>query len=741
MLLWTYKNIIHYSKKLSHHFRQTTHNRITWNHKSKNTMGRYKRKKNHHHHNNHGASWSSSLIQEVDNIFSASYEPGTIDFFSPVAQQQLKEYLIAYRDGCEYVCFGSSNNAAAVNTMAFVHDVVIGGQPFPPLTEEVLSRPYLSLPTSLSNKHRRDVHKLCVDVDLYHCGIGIPSSQERHVAISIHSDGLSRHPQLQNTTNGSSDGKTTMRHCKPWFYGNGGETSRTNGDITPTSSNSSISWFVEEATKNARADIQALIDQPEKCVRDAQDSINYPELENYDLSGIPPPTHDDNCWMLVDSAQGMKDCAQELIAAMPSVIAFDLEMWNVNKYTQVTCLIQLTSDAGKEYVIDTLAEGVWEHVALLAQLFSDPSIVKVGHSIGGLDVKSLHRDFGIFVLNAFDTYEAARVLHLKHTGLASVCRHYGLENSEVYTALKDEYQKTDWRQRPLTEPMIRYGRYDVHYLIAIRTLMMRDLTRKDLWDNVHAKLDSQIVAKALAATLLSIEREEGDIDSDNGDSRSMASAASDDAGYYTPEDSEMGNYAVRKSVASAKVLRMQPQLMKVITMSQRRCLDLWKNQEETHEKNPVLMDLIQQSFSEVDINYNATNLELLECMVSWRKRVSKMEQCLPALICSLDLLVNMSWKQPTSAADLRRIVYFLPVFLEDDEKNYQEELLGIVRNHVSRHGIAIPSKLGKSYDSRLENDNDDKQQSKRRRLVYSTLTVAVVGAALAGMVLSRRRQR
>ena len=678
-------------------------------------MGRYKRTKKYNYQGT-----ASSTSKRADDERQS-------DFFLPAAQEQLKEYLIAYRDGCKQVCHGNGELKHTFDNL-----VVIGNQPFPPLTKVLLSKPYLSLPHSLSNKQRRDVHKLCVDVDLYHCGIGLKHSDNRCIAISIHSDGLSRHPDMHLI----QDNQGSMQYCKPWFYGNG---NKNGGDTTPTVSNSSISLFVEEATNQAKHAIETLIDQPGNCLRNAHDSIHFQELEKYDLSGIPPPAQDDGNWVLVDSAQKMKDCAQELIAAMPSVIAFDMEMWNVSKYTQVTCLMQITSDAGKEYVIDPLAQGVWENVALLNPLFSDPSIVKIGHSIGGLDTQSLHRDFGIFVLNAFDTYEAALVLRLKQAGLAAVCRHYGLVNSELYASLKEEYQRTDWRRRPITEPMLRYGRYDIHYLIALRTLMIRDLVRIDLWDDFNSKQDSQTVAKALLATLQSIEREEGDVESDDGDMRSVVSAMSDDEGYFTADETDEDRKNRRNPVASTKELRLQPDLMKVITTSQRRCLDFWTNRDENHEKNAVLVDLLKRSAIGSDVQYTTSNLDLLEQLMAWRRRVSKKEQCLPTLICSVDLLVNTSWKQPTNEADLRRIVYILPEFLEDTDKSHLMELLEIVRKHVLRQGLPLENKA-RSYDVSLENKNDDEELAKRRRFLYGTLTMFVIGAALAGITLVRRRR-
>ena len=95
----------------------------------------------------------------------------------------------------------------------------------------------------------------------------------------------------------------------------------------------------------------------------------------------------------------------------------------------MTCLIQLATNHGKEYVIDPLANDVWDCIHGLAPIFANPNIVKIGHSIGGLDVRCLHRDFGIFIVNAFDTYEAAQVLKLPSKGLAKVCQYYGMSSS------------------------------------------------------------------------------------------------------------------------------------------------------------------------------------------------------------------------------------------------------------------------------------------------------------------------
>ena len=73
---------------------------------------------------------------------------------------------------------------------------------------------------------------------------------------------------------------------------------------------------------------------------------------------------------------------------------------------------------------------MWSGVkAALEPVFSDPAVVKIGHGIS-YDVRALHRDFGVAIVNAFDTHEAAKVLNLQRTGLAHVCEFYGLKEGE-----------------------------------------------------------------------------------------------------------------------------------------------------------------------------------------------------------------------------------------------------------------------------------------------------------------------
>ena len=56
-------------------------------------------------------------------------------------------------------------------------------------------------------------------------------------------------------------------------------------------------------------------------------------------------------------------------------------------------------------------------------MFADPGVVKVLHGADS-DVLWLQRDFGLFLVNVFDTGQAARVLEYPKLGLAYLLQHF-----------------------------------------------------------------------------------------------------------------------------------------------------------------------------------------------------------------------------------------------------------------------------------------------------------------------------
>jgi len=86
-----------------------------------------------------------------------------------------------------------------------------------------------------------------------------------------------------------------------------------------------------------------------------------------------------------------------------------------------------------------------------------------------MDIVWLQRDFGIYVVNLFDTGQAAKLLNFAHYSLAYLLKHYC--NLEV----NKKFQLADWRIRPLNEEMLRYAREDTHHLLYIYDLMRNEL--------------------------------------------------------------------------------------------------------------------------------------------------------------------------------------------------------------------------------------------------------------------------
>ncbi len=79
---------------------------------------------------------------------------------------------------------------------------------------------------------------------------------------------------------------------------------------------------------------------------------------------------------------------------------------------------------------------------LMIKVFSNPKIVKVLHGADN-DIKWLQRDFGIYVVNMFDTGQAARQMKLESFSFAYLLSFYCNVNANKV------YQKADWRVRPL----------------------------------------------------------------------------------------------------------------------------------------------------------------------------------------------------------------------------------------------------------------------------------------------------
>lgn len=542
---------------------------------------------------------------------------------------------------------------------------------------DLLEQPFLSLPKELSGYHRSLVHDICTDtLHLFHCGIDGANEGERFVAVSVYSDGLAHVPGIAAIDSIASTA-LQMGTFKPWVM---------KKDVNS-------SWEIEEGKKM----IAEMIDQPGRCLRDAYDAIDLLQIRYDNLSTIKPPEEGDIKCMLVDSAEKIQRCIQDLENNKPTEIAFDLECYNKGKDLQMTCLIQIATNDGRTYIIDVLggSDGeVWDRVHGLASVFADSSIVKIGHGIRGLDVQSLQRDFGIFVVNAFDTYEAANVLNLEGKGLAMICARYGLQNSELYNDLKRKYQATDWTKRPLTGPMILYGRYDVHYLIHLRRVMMRDLIIRDLAQSTTVPDTSEISfdptksiisASSSLGHMVDASNEEDEVER-GGASQDFLNTNSQNSNNDSIISNEKSLPITNDQLFHAEDLRRNPKLIQVLSKSQENCLKFWSFKPEPPLKNKQFL-LLAAQYRRDGKALTKSQLSLYHKLASWREDLANEEESLPGIICSLGYLARVAFHRPVAETGLRKINYNIPRFLIHHNRRYMKEMFSFLRDSLADDNV------------------------------------------------------
>ncbi|NXT00026.1 EXOSX protein, partial [Jacana jacana] len=147
--------------------------------------------------------------------------------------------------------------------------------------------------------------------------------------------------------------------------------------------------------------------------------------------------------------------------------ALDLEHHSYRSFLGLTCLMQISTRT-EDFIIDTLE--LRSDMNILNETFTDPAIVKVLHGADS-DVEWLQKDFGLYLVNMFDTHQAARLLNLGRHSLDHLLKLYCNVDADK------QYQLADWRIRPLPEEMIWYAREDTHYLLYIY-----DKVREALWE-------------------------------------------------------------------------------------------------------------------------------------------------------------------------------------------------------------------------------------------------------------------
>eukprot|EP00761_Pharyngomonas_kirbyi_P013771 gb/GECH01013800.1/.p1 GENE.gb/GECH01013800.1/~~gb/GECH01013800.1/.p1 ORF type:complete len:847 (+),score=165.24 gb/GECH01013800.1/:1-2541(+) len=184
--------------------------------------------------------------------------------------------------------------------------------------------------------------------------------------------------------------------------------------------------------------------------------------ENIGQHVVPHGMDEVDCeW--ISSSEDLKKMIEEL--EIESEIAVDVEHHDLRSFLGFACLIQISSRR-KDYLVDPF--DLRTELYHLNRVFVHPNIVKVLHG-ADKDIEWLQRDFGLYIVNMFDTGQASRVLHLPSFSLAYLLKVYaGVEADK-------RFQTADWRLRPLPHNMVHYARQDTHYLLYVYDRLRTEL--------------------------------------------------------------------------------------------------------------------------------------------------------------------------------------------------------------------------------------------------------------------------
>lgn len=161
-----------------------------------------------------------------------------------------------------------------------------------------------------------------------------------------------------------------------------------------------------------------------------------PSLEHLKCSeAVVPKPVSETPLVEVTTEKELNDMLKELYNYKE--IAIDLEHHSYRSFMGITCLMQI-STRDKDYLVDTLA--LRDKLFILNEVFTKPTIVKVFHG-ADMDIQWLQRDLALYIVNMFDTHQAAKQLDYSGLSLAY------LLNRFCNIQPNKHFQLADWRIR------------------------------------------------------------------------------------------------------------------------------------------------------------------------------------------------------------------------------------------------------------------------------------------------------
>ncbi|MBI3927838.1 MAG: ribonuclease D [Armatimonadetes bacterium] len=187
---------------------------------------------------------------------------------------------------------------------------------------------------------------------------------------------------------------------------------------------------------------------------------------------------------LIDTQAAFDEMMRD--AERAPVLGMDAEMDSYFSYYPKLCMMQLSTPEA-DYLIDPLAR---MDLAALGEVTANPDQVKIFHA-GANDVPYFRRALGYEFVNIFDTHVTARILGMPRSGLASLLEEY------FDVRLDKQYQRADWRLRPLPPGQADYARLDTRYLLPLREELLSCLEEEGKLEEAASEFERVCQAQAL----------------------------------------------------------------------------------------------------------------------------------------------------------------------------------------------------------------------------------------------------
>ncbi|KAL5969436.1 Exosome component 10, partial [Taenia solium] len=184
------------------------------------------------------------------------------------------------------------------------------------------------------------------------------------------------------------------------------------------------------------------------------------------LNPRPPPLNE-TLLDITDTVDGLSSMLVDLVQQHRSYRTF----------LGMTCLIQLSTRT-KDCIVDALA--LHDYLSQLNGVFTNPRVVKMLHG-SNMDLLWLQRDFGVRIVNLFDTGQAARTLRFPRFSLAYPLQNYAWSDTHYLLNVAEVLRGLPLSQDLLTDVYMKLKFNLLEYLSKLHAVVRESLDKRQLY--------------------------------------------------------------------------------------------------------------------------------------------------------------------------------------------------------------------------------------------------------------------